>query len=456
MDNSNLIVGLDIGTTSVKAVVANSGAEGMQVIGAVAEPTKGMRHGKIVDIDQTASSISTALSAVAQKINTKIYRVVTGIPVGMLQLKSARGMINISKDGREVNDSDVKHAIAVAIKSASSTNREAITFLPSKFLIDGQTDVDDPRKMIAHSLAVYGILLTAPATDLHNIRKAIERAGYQNNFFVPTPIAIASVALDEGERTFGSIILDIGGGTTSATVIHENKIKYATVDLEGGNDITKDISVVLGTSLRDAEQVKLDYGYADPQEATESDKFSVNVVGKNEQELVDELYLSQIIAARLDQILDRVGKGLQQHDAFKLPGGIVITGGTSLLQGIEKVVSNHFNAKARIFEPDQMGLRNPIYSASFGIVHYAYDLNDIDYLVNEVLYSDLASKPVQDAKKPLNNMKVFKTIASNDDSEGKVAYNNDRVVGAKGTSPKISNKKQDKKGIRDFFKKFFD
>lgn len=104
--------------------------------------------------------------------------------------------------------------------------------------------------MIAHSLEVHGILLTAPSADLHNIRKAIERAGYQNNFFVPTPLAIASVALDEGERTFGTVLLDLGGGSTTATVIHENKIKYATIDLEGGIDITNDISVVLNTSKK--------------------------------------------------------------------------------------------------------------------------------------------------------------------------------------------------------------
>ena len=330
MSNSSLIVGLDIGTDSVKAVVADASVNEFQVIGAVKEKNKGMRQGKIVDIDQTANAIASALKNVEQKTNSKIYRVVTGIPVGMLQLETSTGLINIGEDGREVSDKDVKRVLELAIKQAVKSGREAIAFLPSKFLLDGKTDVDDPRKMIAHSLEVHGILLTAPTSDLHNIKKAIERAGYQNNFFIPTPLAIASVALDEGERTFGSVILDIGGGTTTATVIHENKIKYATIDLEGGEDVTKDISVVLGTSKKDAEQIKLDYGSADPELTSAEDKFSVKTVGKSEQASVDENYLSQIIAARMDQILSRIGKGLSSHDAFKLPGGVVITGGMTL------------------------------------------------------------------------------------------------------------------------------
>ena len=210
MDKTDLLVGLDIGTTSVKAVVADTASNEMQIIGAANGPTKGMRHGKIVDIDQTANAISRALKEIAEKTNANIYRVVTGIPVGMLQLETATGLTNVGENGQEVGNADVKRVLQAAVKSAVKDGREPISFLPSRFMIDGKTDVDDPRKMIAHSLAVQGILLTAPSGALHNIKKAIERAGYSNNFFVPTPLAIASVALDEGERTFGSIILDLG------------------------------------------------------------------------------------------------------------------------------------------------------------------------------------------------------------------------------------------------------
>ncbi|MCJ2171933.1 cell division protein FtsA [Lactobacillus kefiranofaciens subsp. kefirgranum] len=451
MENSNLLVGLDIGTTSVKAVVADSG----KVIGAVTTPNSGMRHGQIVDIDQTAAAISRALKGVAEKTNAKIYSVVAGIPVGMLQLETATGFASVGEQGTEVNNDDVKRAISSVIHSAVKDDRDAITFLPSRFLIDSKTEVDDPRKMIAHSLGVTGILLTAPTGPLHNIKKAIERAGYHNNFFVPTPLAISSVALNESEKTFGSVIVDLGGGVSTATVIKDGQIKYANIDLEGGSDITHDISAVLSISKNDAEQVKLDYGFADPSFASKNDKFAINSVGGNGQQMVDEVYLSEIINARLEQILTRLGKGLAKHHALKQPGGIVITGGTSLLQGIDTLTANGLNVKARIYQPDQIGMRNPIYTAAYGIINYAYKMSEVDYLVNGVIYGFGENIVEQEASKP-ETSKVSKSIASNSETEAKEAYNRTKMSADNSSTDEKNNNKEKTNGLKDFFKKFFD
>lgn len=445
-------MGLDIGTTSVKAVVADSG----KVIGAVTTPNSGMRHGQIVDIDQTAVAISRALKGVAEKTNAKIYSVVAGIPVGMLQLETATGFANVGEEGQEVSNEDVKRTIRSAIHAAAKDDREAITFLPSRFLIDGKTEVDDPRKMIARSLGVTGILLTAPTGSLHNIKKAIERAGYHNNFFVPTPLAISSVALNESEKNFGSVIIDLGGGVSTATVIKEGQIKYANIDLEGGSDITNDISAVLSISKRDAEQIKLDYGFADPQFASKNDKFAINSVGSNGQQMIDEVYLSEIINARLEQILTRLGKGLAKHNALKQPGGIVITGGTSLLQGIDSLTANGLNVKARIYQPDQIGMRNPIYTAAYGIVNYSYKMLEVDYLVNSVIYGfgeNVVEEPVSKPKTSKNS----KRTVSNSESETKEAYNRNKMSARDDSSTDEENNKQEKtNGLKSFFKKFFD
>lgn len=450
MDNTNLLVGLDIGTTSIKAVVADSG----KVIGAVTTPSKGMRHGSIVDIEQTASSISHALQEVAEKTNSNIYRVVTGIPVGLLQLENAAGITSIADNGKEVGNTEVKRVVQAAIKSAVKDGRDPIAFLPSGFSIDGKNTVDDPRNMIAKSLAVRGILLTAPSSELHNINRAIERAGYKNNFFVPTPLAIASVALDEGERTFGSIILDLGGGTTTATVIREGQIQYANIDLEGGTDISNDISVVLSISKKDAEQLKLDYGFADPKLASKNDKFAINSVGSEGQQMIDEEYLSEIINARIAQILNRVGKGLAKTNALKVPGGIIITGGTSLLQGIDSIVANGLNIKARIYQPEQMGMRNPSYAAAYGIANYFYRMSDIDFLVTNAIYgNDIADEPAQVSSQ---NVKKVKRTESSDETQAEEAYNNSNTAREADSSEK-ENKKESKAGsLKDFFKKFFD
>ncbi|KRO15813.1 cell division protein [Lactobacillus helveticus] len=436
----------------MKAVVADSG----KVIGAVTTPNSGMRHGQIVDIDQTAVAISRALKGVAEKTNAKIYSVVAGIPVGMLQLETATGFANVGEEGQEVSNEDVKRTIRSAIHAAAKDDREAITFLPSRFLIDGKTEVDDPRKMIARSLGVTGILLTAPTGSLHNIKKAIERAGYHNNFFVPTPLAISSVALNESEKTFGSVIIDLGGGVSTATVIKEGQIKYANIDLEGGSDITNDISAVLSISKRDAEQIKLDYGFADPQFASKNDKFSINSVGSNGQQMIDEVYLSEIINARLEQILTRLGKGLAKHNALKQPGGIVITGGTSLLQGIDSLTANGLNVKARIYQPDQIGMRNPIYTAAYGIVNYSYKMLEVDYLVNSVIYGfgeNVVEEPVSKPKTSKNS----KRTVSNSESETKEAYNRNKMSARDDSSTDEENNNQEKtNGLKSFFKKFFD
>lgn len=436
----------------MKAVVADSG----KVIGAVTTPNSGMRHGQIVDIDQTAVAISRALKGVAEKTNAKIYSVVAGIPVGMLQLETATGFANVGEEGQEVSNEDVKRTIRSAIHAAAKDDREAITFLPSRFLIDGKTEVDDPRKMIARSLGVTGILLTAPTGSLHNIKKAIERAGYHNNFFVPTPLAISSVALNESEKIFGSVIIDLGGGVSTATVIKEGQIKYANIDLEGGSDITNDISAVLSISKRDAEQIKLDYGFADPQFASKNDKFAINSVGSNGQQMIDEVYLSEIINARLEQILTRLGKGLAKHNALKQPGGIVITGGTSLLQGIDSLTANGLNVKARIYQPDQIGMRNPIYTAAYGIVNYSYKMLEVDYLVNSVIYGfgeNVVEEPVSKPKTSKNS----KRTVSNSESETKEAYNRNKMSARDDSSTDEENNKQEKtNGLKSFFKKFFD
>lgn len=462
MDNSTLLVGLDIGTTSVKVVVADAGRQGLQVYGAVASPTKGMRHGKIVDIDQVAESVKNALKQAGEKTSSHIFRVVTSLPISMLQLEAATGMINISDQGREVTDQDVRHVMQAAISSVKKKDRQAVSFFPNRFLIDGEKDVDDPRTMIARSLLVQGVVMTAPASEIHNINTALAHAGISNNFFVPAPMAVSSVALDEAERTFGAILLDLGGGSTTATVIKDGQIRYATVDLRGAVDITHDISVVLSTTMSDAEALKRDYGYADPELASENEKFSVKAVGQDQNNLVSEKYLSEIIFARLQQILKHVGKGLYKHGALGLPAGFIITGGSALLQGIDGLVAEDYDVKAKIYQPAQIGLRNPIYSVAYGLVAYASDLSDIGYIANTVIYDNQAFATNEATRSSSNNQKNLKRAVRTDEKDRDLAYNNTKHDGFEDAQeladPEENNKesKNKDKGLVAFFRKFFD
>ncbi|MDO4912146.1 MAG: cell division protein FtsA [Lactobacillus sp.] len=449
MENQNLLVGLDIGTSTIKAVVSDNG----KVIGAAMSHNEGMSHGQIVDIDETAAAIKKAINELSEKAGSRINRVVTSIPVTMLQLETASGVLSVSDTGREVTNDDVKHVLNSAIKSAEHQGRSAISYLPSRFVIDGRTDVKDPRKMIAHSLAVTGILLTAPDSLLHNLNKAMEKAQVYNSFFVPAPLAVSSVALSEGERTFGSILLDLGGGTTSATVIHQGKIKYANVVLNGGIDVTKDISVVLATSQKEAESLKHDYGFADPELASSESKFVVPTVGASDQQTVDEKYLSEIINARIEQILTKIAKGLAKHDMLDLPGGIIITGGASAIQGIGELVSQGLGVKTRVYKPDQLGMRNSAYSVAYGIVNYVSKMTDIEFLATDVIYQTKLIQPEEDVQKPT----IQEQSRPVGEKLSEEAYNKNSKLNILASKDKNKqDKKENKKNFKDFIKKFFD
>ncbi len=172
--------------------------------------------------------------------------------------------------------------------------------------------------------------------------------------------------------------------------------------------------------------------------------------------MIDEVYLSEIINARLEQILTRLGKGLAKHNALKQPGGIVITGGTSLLQGIDSLTANGLNVKARIYQPDQIGMRNPIYTAAYGIVNYSYKMSEVDYLVNSVIYGfgeNVVEEPVSQPKTSKNS----KRTVSTSESEAKEAYNRNKMSARDDSSVDEENNNQEKSnGLKSFFKKFFD
>lgn len=239
--------------------------------------------------------------------------------------------------------------------------------------------------MIGVRLELRGILFTVPKTVLHNTKRAIEKAGLTIGSIVVAPLAAAQVALSANERDFGTILIDVGGGQTTAAVMHDNKLKFTDVDQEGGEYITKDISVVLNTGFTDAEKLKRDYGNADSLATHDTEQFPVTVVGKTEPVMISEKYLAEIIEARLTQIFKRIDAALQQINAYSLPGGIVITGGTTALPGIVELAQDIFNHPVKRYIPEEMGLRHPAFTQGLGLIQSAAQMTDVDILVASVL-----------------------------------------------------------------------
>lgn len=377
MVQPEIYVSLDIGTTSVKVVVAEYINQQLNIIGVGNERSEGLSRGVIVDIDKTVYAIKSAIRQAEQKSNHKIEEVIVGVPSNQISIEPCYGMIAVASDNREITDKDVSNVLSAAKVRAVPPEREIISVIPEEFIVDGFDGIRDPRGMIGVRLELYASMITGPKTVIHNIRRCIEKAGLRVKELVVQPLANAAAALSEGERDFGTIIVDLGGGQSSAAVMHENQLKFSFVDQEGGEYVTKDISTILNISLDNAERIKREYGYAMSEDTREDEFFPVETIGKKEPARVTERYLAEIIEARLSQIFETLKKALDQVEAFDLPGGVVVTGGAAALPGVIALAEEIFEHEVRFYIPEHVGLRNPIFTTAIGLIEYVAHLEDI-------------------------------------------------------------------------------
>ncbi|MCI1283120.1 MAG: cell division protein FtsA [Lacticaseibacillus songhuajiangensis] len=389
MGNQGIYVGLDVGTTSIKAIAAEVSSGQMHVIGVGSQRADGLARGVIVDIDKAVASIQAALEQAAKKASIQIDSVIAGVPASMLQIEKVSGLIAVGDTSREITDDDVRNVAASALTRNLPPEREILSLIPDEFIVDGFDGIKDPRGMIGVRLEMKGLLLTVPKTVLHNITRAVEKAGYSISAFIANPLALGSYILSDGEQDFGTVVIDLGGGQSTAAVIHDHKLKFTTEDLEGGDYITKDISVVLNTSVVDAERLKREYGNADSLAASEEQTFPVTVVGKSAPATISEKYLAEIIEARLTQIFGRLNETLTQVHALDLPGGIVITGGTTALPGVIELAQDIFNRQVRRFIPNEVGLRHPAFTQALALINAAANMTDVEIIAGSALRTPL-------------------------------------------------------------------
>ncbi|KRO06439.1 cell division protein FtsA [Levilactobacillus parabrevis] len=443
MDNSGMYVGLDIGTTSIKVIVAENVKGQMNVIGVGNERSNGVSRGVIVDIDKAAEAIQRAVRQAEEKASIEIHDVIVGIPANMLKIEPCSGMIAIDDQSREITGRDVRTVASAALIQSLPPEREVVDILADEFVVDGFDGIKDPRGMVGVRLEIHGTLFTGPKTIMHNTRKAVEQAGLNLRGTVINPMAQGMMVMNDGEQDFGTILIDLGGGQATAAVIHDHQLKYIDVDQEGGQFITKDISVVLNTSLDSAEKLKRDYGYADATQASDEDEFPVDVVGQSQPTPISEKYLAEIIEARLDQIFQRLRSNLDKVQALELPGGIVLTGGVAALPGITDLATDEFGTNVRVYVPDQMGLRHPSFTLALALVKYFGDLSEIDLLIKSAL---TGSTQLADETDEIRSREAAQEAANNAPAQS-------------GQTPKAKQPKEKKKrteGFRKFFSDFFD
>ncbi|HGV8383847.1 TPA: cell division protein FtsA [Enterococcus faecium] len=377
MAKTGMYVGLDIGTTSVKVVVAEYIDSQMNIIGVGNAKSEGINRGIIVDIDKTVQAIQRAVRQAEEKAGIQIKGVSVGLPANMLEVENCQGMIAVNGDSKEITDEDVRNVASAALVRSIPPERQIVSILPQNFTVDGFEGIKDPRGMIGVRLEMYGLLFTGPKTIIHNIRKCVENAGLIVNEMVITPLALTESILSDGEKDFGTIVIDMGGGQTTTAVMHDKQLKFTNLDQEGGEFVTKDISIVLNTSFNNAEALKINYGDAYPERTSPDEEFPVDVIGQSEPVKVDERYLSEIISARMEQIFNKAKDALDQIEALELPGGVVLTGGAASLPGVVDLAQEIFGVNVKLYVPNHMGLRNPVFTNVISIVDYSANLSEV-------------------------------------------------------------------------------
>ena len=361
MTRNGFFTGLDIGTSSIKVLVAELVDGEVNVIGVSNAKSKGVKDGIIVDIEAAATAIKSAISQAEEKAGISIKSVNVGLPANLLQVEPTQGMIPVTSDTKEITDQDVENVVKSALTKSMTPDREVITFVPEEFVVDGFQGIRDPRGMMGVRLEMRGLLYTGPRTILHNLRKTVERVGVQVDNVIISPLAIVNSVLNEGEREFGATVIDMGGGQTSVATIRNQELQYTNVYQEGGDYVTKDISKVLKTSKKIAEGLKLNYGEAYPQLASK-ETFQVEVIGEVEPVEVTEEYLAQIISARLKHIFEQIKQDLERRHLLDLPGGIALIGGNAILPGIVELAQEVLGVRVKLYVPNQVGIRNPAFA----------------------------------------------------------------------------------------------
>jgi cell division protein FtsA len=382
---TGMFVSLDIGTSSVKVVVSDFVDGQGTIIGVGNAKSSGVNKGLIVDIDKTVVAIKRAVAQAEEKAGIKINAVTVGLPANMVEIEKATGMIAVHSQSKEILDDDVRNVAAAALVRNIQPEREIINIIPQSFTIDGLDGIQDPRGMRGVRLEMEGVVYTGPQTIIHNVRKAVERAGLAVQELVVTPLALMEAILDDGEKDFGATVIDLGGGQTTTAVMHDKQFKFAHVNQAGGDFVTRDISVVLNASNQNAENLKINYGIAYSAMASQSEVFPVDVIGKVDPVNVDERYLSEIIEARYVEIFEESKEVLGRISALSLPGGIVLTGGAASIPGVVELASEVFEVPVKIYVPNHIGIRNPAFANVIAISDYYANLNDIYHLAQAAL-----------------------------------------------------------------------
>lgn len=370
----NIIVGLDIGTTKICAVVGEVSGKDLNIIGIGTHPSIGLRKGVVVNIESTVDSIKKAVEEAELMAGCEISSVYAGIAGGHITGFNSRGIIAIK--GPEITQNDVDRVIDAARAVAIPMDREVIHVLPQEYIVDDQTGIQNPIGMSGVRLEAKIHIVTGAVASAHNIVKCANRAGLDVCDIVLESLASGEAVLTNEEKELGVALLDLGGGTTDLAIFSEKNIKHTFVLALGGNNLTNDIAIGLRAPIAEAEKIKIKYGSCLAQNINSDESIEIPGMGGRKSRKLPRQILGEILEPRMEEIFTLIKREIYRAGMENvIASGLVVTGGSALLLDVSEVAEAIFNLPTRLGQPVGIAglvdvVNNPMYATGVGLVIY--------------------------------------------------------------------------------------
>ncbi|GAB4567790.1 MAG: cell division protein FtsA [Anaerolineae bacterium] len=369
---SELIAGLDVGTTKICAVIAEVDDEDqVKVLGIGQAPSRGLRNGVIVNMAEATAAIGEAVEKAEQAAQVPLQSAYVGIAGSHIAATPSRGVVAIGR-GRSITVDDVERALEAARAIAIPHNRDIIHTLPRTFKVDDQDGIRDPIGMVGFRLEVDAHVITGASSSVRNLVRCVNAHGIEIDELVLQPLASGLAVLSEAEQEMGVVLADIGGGTTDIAIFLDRALWHSVVLGVGGNRITQDIAMVLHTPFETAEELKIRYGHTIPERVAADEELNATLFGDGGLQHVSRRFLSEILQARTAEILEEILREIKRsgYDGL-LPAGVVLTGGGAQQNGLREFSREVFQLPVRIGTPNGFGgpeLSHPAYATVVGLI----------------------------------------------------------------------------------------
>jgi len=374
----NLIVGLDIGTSKVVSLVGEVGADGaIELLGIGSQPSRGLKKGVVVNIESTVQSIQRAVEEAELMAGCEIHSVFAGIAGSHVRSLNSHGVVGVRD--KEVSHGDVDHVIDAAKAVAIPADQKILHVLPQEFIVDGQEGIRDPIGMSGVRLEAKVHIVTGADSAAQNIEKCIQRCGLDVDDVVLEQLASSFAVLTEDEKELGVCLVDIGGGTSDLAVFSNGAIRHTAVIPIAGDQVTNDIAVSMRTPTQYAEDIKIRYACALSQLANPDESIEVPSVGERPSRRLARQTLAEIVEPRYEELFGLVREELRRSGFEEvIAAGIVLTGGSSKMEGAIELAEEVFHVPVRLGVPQALAgltdvVRNPIFSTGVGLLLYARD-----------------------------------------------------------------------------------